>query len=117
MNNNDWVRTHKIHLEKITESDIPAIKQCLDTHLGVQQFGILTKKNRICVKYDMCLVDYETLVESLESAGFTYKQDWLGKTKKAWIRFVDQTARKNSQHRPVACCNRPPHTHKAKESR
>ena len=109
-----WLRTRTIYLETIEDDDIPTIQQSLKILSGVQDLVVHSPKHAISIRYDMSVINYPDLIKVLEQSGLTYKNNFLNRLKKSWITFVDKTAHDNSQQRPKACCNRPPHAHKTK---
>ena len=115
MNENNWIRTRKLQLDKISRANLDRLQKCLESLSAVTQSAISVEKSCIYISYDIRLTKYADIIKALEDANFTYKNSWTNKIKAHWASFVDQTARQNSQRPPAACCNHAPHQPKLRK--
>jgi hypothetical protein len=90
------------------EADAAALVRVMESFNGVKEVVADAGRNRIDIRYDASVVDYQSLMAVLEEQGYPPAKNWWTSLKGNWYQFTDSNSRENANLPPPACCNKAP---------
>ena len=91
-----------------SEADAMRVEQALDALPGLANVVADIAKHHLEVRYDAAQLNYQAIIQALESAGFPPSHGWSSRLRRSVYQFLDGNARDNAKAPPPACCNKPP---------
>ena len=91
-----------------SDADTKMLEEALDALPGIIDRTANISKHHLEVEYDAALMDYQTIMKSVESVGFAPSHGWSSRIRGSLYQFLDSNARDNANAPPPACCNKPP---------
>jgi copper chaperone CopZ len=106
---NVWDATRKIIIPDLKQpSDAEAVEQVLEKLPGIKRVEIRRIKKSVLIRHDVTHIDFRTIIQTLEEAGFPQLDTAWSRIKTAFYAFTDTNTRDSAAERPRPCCNRPP---------
>ncbi|HID06726.1 MAG TPA: cation transporter [Armatimonadetes bacterium] len=107
-NSSDIVR-RRIEIPALaSDADAMMLEQALDALPGLASAAVDIAKHHLEVEYDAARIDYQTIMKTVESAGFSPSHGLSSRLRGSVYQFLDSNARDNAKAPPPACCNKPP---------
>jgi len=104
-----WEVVRRIRLPALaTAADADRVRNALADLAGIEELAIDLPGRRLLVRYDVNRLDYATLVQRLEEAGYPPPSNFLNRVRASLYRYADSNARDNARSPPPPCCNKPP---------
>lgn len=104
-----WEVVRRIRLPALaTAADAEAVRNALAEESGVKELAIDLAGHRLLVRYDVNRLDFQTLLQLLENAGYPTQPGLLSRLRAGLYQYADTNARENARTPPPPCCNKPP---------
>jgi hypothetical protein len=103
-----WDTRHWISVPALShEADGLQLEKSLAELPGVNRIIAYPQKKKIRVTYDQTQLNYNQILERLESIGFPASTGWWALRKAGWFQYLDQTAKENACAPDPPCCSNP----------
>jgi hypothetical protein len=103
-----WDTRHWITVPGLShEADGLQLEHSLAQLDGMQRVQTIPGKRRIRVTYDQTRVDFQQILERMESIGFPASDSWWSLRKAEWFQYLDRNARENANAPEPPCCSNP----------
>lgn len=104
-----WEVVRRIRLPGlVSAADAEAVRNTLNEVAGIREMAIDLPRQRLLVRYDVNEIDYATLRQVLENAGYPMPGGMLNRLRASLYQYADTNARDNAKAPPPPCCNKPP---------
>ena len=90
------------------DTDVVMVEQAVNALPGVANVTADIARHRLMVQYDAAQLNYQSIIQALNSVGFPPSHDWRSRIRGSTYQFMDANARDNANAPPPACCNKPP---------
>lgn len=90
------------------DADAMMVEQAVNALPGVANVAADIAKHRLMVQYVAAQLDYQAIIQALDSVGFPPSHGWRSRIRGSVYQFLDANARDNAKNPPPPCCNKPP---------